>query len=353
MTTIKLSGATNIGEEHFEFSLDTTSRKRISIIGPNGAGKSTLLRILGGHQRLNLGTLEINNVLVDSPNEKIFVPPHKRPVTLQHQDGGVFPHLSVLDNVAFPLRSSTCSKRSARKQVSSIIDKFNLGTICTRLPRSLSGGQIARVALARSVASNPTFLLLDEPSSSLDVESTSEIHNHLQDLETTLLIASHDPVETMKLTDFIIAVEAKRIIQQGGLQDLTSNPSTTWISKFLDLNLVSGEANGYNVKLYDGGNLNLSGRYFGPVQISFPSSAISIYDEEPSGSPRNRWEATVSSLDMDGDLVRVGLSGRFNSRATITDISFKELGIELGKRCWASVKATELKVLPSLETAKK
>ncbi|MEG3586546.1 MAG: ABC transporter ATP-binding protein [Actinomycetota bacterium] len=353
MSTIQLSGSTNLEEKSFEFCIDIDSNKSVSIIGPNGAGKSTFLRVIGGHQPLRNGSLMINDVLMDAPTDRIFIPPHRRPVVLQHQNGGVFPHLSVQDNIAFPFRSRKCSKRKARTHISDILEEFDLKTIQTRFPDSLSGGQRSRVALARSVASNPDFLLLDEPCASLDVEATAEMHQLLRSLKTTLLIATHDPVETMKLTDFIIAVDQGEIIQQGSIEELTSNPATPWITKFLDLNLVSGKAVGYGVQLSDGGHLNLSKKHFGPVQISFPSSAIAVHTDQPTGSPRNRWEATVTSLNTDGDLVRIGLNGPFFSRATITNTSFKELGIELGSHCWASIKATELMVLPSMDPDKK
>ena len=349
MSTVQLSGSTNLEKKQFEFSLNTNNNNRVSIIGPNGAGKSTLLRVIGGHQPLETGTLRVNGALVDAPSEKIFTPPHKRHIVLQHQNGGVFPHLSVQDNIAFPFRSKKYSKRKARLRISGILKEFDLQAIQTRFPHSLSGGQRARVALARSVASNPDFLLLDEPCASLDVEATAEIHQHLRCLEATLLIATHNPIETMKLTDYIIAIEQGKVIQQGNIKELTSKPATPWISKFLDLNLVSGKATGYDLELSNGERLHLPRKHFGPVQVSFPSSSIAIHTEEPTGSPRNRWEATVSSLNTDGDLVRVSLNGSFFSRATITDTSFKELGIKLGSHCWASIKSTELMVLPSMD----
>ena len=111
MSTVKLSGSTNLEKKQFEFSLNTNNNNRVSIIGPNGAGKSTLLRVIGGHQPLETGTLRVNGALVDAPSEKIFTPPHKRHIVLQHQNGGVFPHLSVQDNIAFPFRSKKYSKR--------------------------------------------------------------------------------------------------------------------------------------------------------------------------------------------------------------------------------------------------
>ncbi len=353
MSEIRLSGSTLVGEKFFDFHMETSLKRSISIIGPNGAGKSTLLRILGGHQKLDNGTLEINGVIVDSPTQNIFLPPYQRSVVLQTQTGAVFPHLNVQDNVAFSFRSRNCSKKKAREQIATLLEDFKLESIRLRSPQTLSGGQLARVALARSIASRPEVLLLDEPSASLDIESISEIHDILEKLATTLVFASHNPLEVLRLSDSIIAVDNGKVMQIGSIKGIASSPATSWISKFLDLNLVSGDAAGYNLELHGGGSLNLSEKHFGAVQVSFPSSAVSIHKEQPSGSPRNKWEATVISLDMEEGLVRIGLSGQFESLATIMESSFSELGLELGSSCWASIKATELKVLPTTHPARK
>lgn len=352
MTEIYLSGRTQLGLEEFEYSFESNSSKRIAVVGPNGSGKTTLLRLIAGHNRLHSGLLKIGGYVYDEPASENFTPAHRRKVTLQHQGGSIFPHLTVEDNVAFPYRSKRNSKRKARTLASETLEAFDLLQIKDKYPNQLSGGQVGRVSLARSLAKQPRLLMLDEPTSALDVESVGQVHQILQSLTTTLLLVSHDPIEVLKLSDSIIALEENKIIQFGALESVISRPATQWLSKFFDLNLVSGTASGLEFKTDSGEILQLSQSHSGNVEVSFPSSAVSLHLSPPTGSPRNKWKATVTSLDTKDNLVRVKLVGTFDCYATITVPSFNELEIALGSTIWASIKATELNVLQNPIPAK-
>ena len=352
MTQIFLSGTTKLGVEEFDYSFETNSSKRIAVVGPNGSGKTTLLRLIAGHERLRSGLLKINGNVYDEPTSGNFTPPHQRKLTLQHQDGSIFPHLTVEDNVAFPYRSKKKSKRKARALAHKTLEAFDLLQIKDKYPNHLSGGQIARVSLARSLTKQPRLLMLDEPTAALDVASVRQVHQTLESLKTSLLLVSHDPIEVLKLSDTIIALEGNKIIQFGTLKSVTSKPATQWLSKFFDLNLVSGTASGLEFKTGCGEIFHLPQNYSGNVEVSFPSSAISLHLSPPSGSFRNKWKATVTSLDKQDKLVRIKLAGAFDCYATITVPTFNELEIALGNTIWASIKATELNVLQKPNPAK-
>jgi len=352
MTGIYLSGETRLGTEGFEYSFETGTKKRIAIIGPNGSGKTTLLRLIAGHEYLNSGSLKIDEVIYDEPISKLFVPPHLRELVLQHQGGSVFPHLTVEDNVAFPYRAKGYSKRNAQSLATETLIDFDLWKLKDKYPKQLSGGQTARVSLARSLTRRPKLLMLDEPTSALDVESVNQIHQILQKLHTTLLLVSHDPVEVLKLSDYIVALESNKVIQFGDLESIIHQPASPWLSKFFDLNLISGVATGLEFKSDGGEILLLPQHYSGNVQISFPSSTVSLHLSPPTESPRNKWKTTITSLDRKDNLVKIKLSGSFDCYATITLASFHEMEIALGNTIWASIKATELNVLPSTTPAK-
>ena len=352
MTGIYLSGKTKLGAEEFKYSFKTGAHKRIAIIGPNGSGKTTLLRLIAGHERLLSGSLKIDEVIYDEPISEFFVPPHLRKLVLQHQGGSVFPHLTVEDNVAFPYRAKGYSKRNARSLARETLENFGLSKLKAKYPSQLSGGQTARVSLARSLTRRPKLLLLDEPTSALDVESANQIHQTLRRLDTSLLLVSHDPVEVLKLSDYIIALERNNVIQFGDLESIIHQPASPWLSKFFDLNLISGVATGLEFKSDGGELLQLPQHHSGNVQISFPSSAVSLHLSPPTGSPRNKWKTSIAGLDRKDNLIKVKLSGSFDCHATITLSSFQELEIALGNTIWASVKATELNVLPDTIPAK-
>ena len=166
------------------------------------------------------------------------------------------------------------------------------------------------------------------------------------------MLVSHDPVEVLKLSDYVVALERNEVIQFGSLESIIHQPASPWLSKFFDLNLISGVATGLEFKSDCGELLQLPKHNSGNVQISFPSSAVSLHLSPPTGSPRNRWKASVAGLDIEDNLVKIKLSGSFDCYATITLASFQELEIALGNTIWASVKATELNVLPNTIPAK-
>ena len=352
MTGIYLSGKTRLGTEEFDYVFETGSHKRISVIGPNGSGKTTLLRLIAGHECLLSGSLNVDEAIFDEPVSEFFLAPHLRELVLQHQGGSVFPHLTVEANVAFPYRAKGYSKRNAYSLASETLADFGLSELKDKYPKQLSGGQTARVCLARSLTRRPKLLLLDEPTSALDVESVNQIHQILHRLDTTLLLVSHDPVEVLKLSDYIIALERNQVIQFGDLESIIQQPASPWLSKFFDLNLLSGVATGLEFTSDCGERLQLPQHNSGNVQISFPSSAVSLHLSPPTGSPRNKWKTTIAGLDRKDNLVKIKLSGSFDCHATITLASFQELEIALGNTIWASVKATELNVLPNTIPAK-
>ena len=342
MTGIYLSGKTRLGTEEFDYIFETGTHKRISVIGPNGSGKTTLLRLIAGHECLLSGSLKIDEAIFDEPVSEFFLAPHLRELVLQHQGGSVFPHLTVEGNVAFPYRAKGYSKKNARTLASETLADFGLSELKDRYPKQLS----------MALMNEPKMLLLDEPTSALDVESVNQIHQILHRLDTTLLLVSHDPVEVLKLSDYIIALERNEVIQFGDLESIIQRPASPWLSNFFDLNLISGVAKGLEFTSDCGEHLQLPQHHSGNVQISFPSSAVSLHLSPPTGSPRNKRKTTIAGLDRKDNLVKIKLSGSFDCHATITLASFQELEIALGNTIWASVKATELNVLPNTIPAK-
>tara|TARA_B100000945_G_scaffold295163_1_gene272434 strand:+ start:987 stop:2057 length:1071 start_codon:yes stop_codon:yes gene_type:complete len=343
---LELDGETALGSNQLSYNFHVEKGEHIVVIGQNGAGKSALLRILAGLLPLTKGTLRIDNQLVDAPESSTFLPPHKRSTVLQLQTGAVFPHLNVSKNIAYPLRQMKIESRIARNIIEESIERFELSEIRDRLPSTLSGGQLSRVALARSLAGSPSILLLDEPTSSIDIEASSWIGEFLKDLQTTLVLVSHNPVEALLIGNEMIVIDSGKIIQKGTPVDISTQPVNSWVAKFLNLNLLSATAHEFEANIHGGGSLRLAGKWNGEVHISFSSSAVSLYTDPPDGSPRNVWEATVSALHADGEIVRVGITGPFEATAIITKESLHHLDLRLGSKCWAAIKANELNVIP-------
>lgn len=180
--------------------------ERIAILGASGAGKSTLLRVIAGLEKIDSGEVLISGNTVSSPS--VHVPPEERKVGMVFQDWAVFPHLTVFQNIAFGLRHRGKTSEE-RDRVLALLQKFELEGLETRSPSSLSGGQLQRVACARSMAPQPEILLFDEAFSSLDVGLRHRVRQQvveaLESEKTTSLLVTHDPSEAAQF--------AKRIFQ--------------------------------------------------------------------------------------------------------------------------------------------
>jgi molybdate transport system ATP-binding protein len=209
--------------------LEVMSGRALALVGPNGAGKSTVLAAIAGLVDAS------GSVLLDGV-ELGGLPPESRGVGVVFQDFLLFPHLTVLDNVAFPARVRAGGWRAAREQAEPWLDRFDLAALAGRHPTALSGGQAQRVALARALASDPAALVLDEPMASLDVEIRDEVRadlaGYVRDFGGPTIIVSHDPDDAAALGDAMAVIEKGRIVQRGTLADLAAAPATPWVERF-------------------------------------------------------------------------------------------------------------------------
>lgn len=351
MTAVALDGRVGVGDSSFDAQLHAEPGEHLAIVGPNGAGKSTLLRSIAGHLPLRSGRLEIDGVVVDEPEAGRFVAPEVRGVVYQPQGGALFPHLTVRDNVAFGMRSRGHTRSASRRAASSVLGRLELSDLAERRPATLSGGQAARVALARSVAAGAPVVLLDEPSAAFDALTRSWFRSTLDDLEMTVVLVTHDPAETILTADRVAVVLDGQVVQTGTPAEVAGSPATGWIAHFMGVNLVGGTARGHTVELAGGASVTIAEDHHGPVHVSFPANAVTLHRDRPAGSARNVWPVTVTSLtaepdDSNADIVRVAFTGPVTAAALVTPGAVRDLGLHPGSECWVSVKATELTVIP-------
>ena len=194
-----------------EIDLNIFEGEFFSIIGPSGCGKTTLLRVLAGFEIPDSGSLYIENINMQN------VPPNKRPINMVFQSYALFPHMNVLDNVAFGLRVDGVARGEQTQLVKSMLSLVKLSGLENRLPHQLSGGQLQRVALARALIKKPRVLLLDEPLSALDAKLRNEMRQELirlqKSLGITFILVTHDQQEALSMADRI-AVMNDGTIQQ-------------------------------------------------------------------------------------------------------------------------------------------
>jgi molybdate transport system ATP-binding protein len=335
-----------------DFTLDVELRvaagETVAVLGPNGAGKTSLLRALAGLDEME-GRVVLDGEILEDTTRGIHVPAERRHVGLVFQDHVLFPHLSVLENVAFGLRAQRRPDPggTARK----LLDSASLGDRANALPRTLSGGQGQRVALLRALATEPKLLLLDEPLSALDVSIRAEVRRELArqlaSFRGVRLLVTHDPLEAIALADSLVVLEGGSVVQSGTPEEVTARPRSRFVADLAGVNLLRGSAEGDRVRLRDDTLLAAAGAGQGEVFAVIHPHAVAIYRNRPDGTPRNVWEGTVDSLDLYGERVRVRVTGVVPLVAEVTPGAVRELGLRPGARVWVVVKATEVSTYPA------
>ncbi len=218
-------------------SLDIAPGEILCLLGPSGCGKSTLLRVTAGVERPSSGRVLLDSQEVAGPNR--FVPPEQRGVGLMFQDFALFPHLSILDNVAFGLKSLT--RREAKVEARAALERVGLAHYASEYPHILSGGEQQRVALARAIAPRPSVLLMDEPFSGLDPRLREKMREEtlaiLHETRATSIVVTHDAEEAMRMGDRVALMRAGKIVQTGKALDLYRAPKDILAARtFSDLN---------------------------------------------------------------------------------------------------------------------
>jgi spermidine/putrescine ABC transporter ATP-binding subunit len=208
-----------------------------TLLGPSGCGKTTTLRLAAGLEEPDSGEILISGVQVAAPERGLFVPPEKRRLGMVFQSYAIWPHLSVFENVAFPLRVRRESAEGVRRRVQQALETVGLTGFAERGATQLSGGQQQRVALARALVYEPAILLLDEPLSNLDAKLREQMRVEIRALQRklglTVLYVTHDQAEAMTLSDRIAVVNGGRFEQVGRPEEIYEHPATSFVAEFL------------------------------------------------------------------------------------------------------------------------
>jgi spermidine/putrescine transport system ATP-binding protein len=254
--------------------LDIEQGEFIVLLGPSGCGKTTLLRSIAGFMQPDSGTIAIDGQDVSR------LPPYRRPLNTVFQNYALFPHMTVLENVAYGPRRQGVNRTEARKQAREALALVGLEALEDRFPRGMSGGQQQRVALARAIVNKPKLLLLDEPLSALDMKLRKRMQLELKHLQAKLGIAfifvTHDQEEAMTIADRIVVMNAGRIEQTGSSTEIYSKPASRFVADFI------GEANLIGYQASDTGEIRLAIRHkpmLSPIK-NLPPQGVAILRPE-------------------------------------------------------------------------
>lgn len=233
-----------LGALSLDVSLEGGPRP-LALVGPNGSGKSTILRMLAGALTPDAGRIEIAGDDVYCDASHLCLPPEARAIGYVPQGFGLFPHLSVLDNVGFGLAYGRhgLSLRKRRERAAQILSELDCVPLLRRYPETLSGGEQQRVALARALATEPRLLLLDEPVSALDVGARKRVRHflaaQLRTRQLPTLIATHDVRDVIALDADVCVIDRGRVVQAGSLPALQANPCSEFVAEFVQQPLAS------------------------------------------------------------------------------------------------------------------
>ncbi|MEZ5987684.1 MAG: ABC transporter ATP-binding protein [Planctomycetota bacterium] len=333
-----------------EAGFEVASGETVALLGPNGAGKTSCLHALAGLLRVDGGRIALDGRVLDGGPAGTFVPPEGRDVGVVFQDHLLFPRQSVLDNVAYGLRSRGKDRAAARAAARGWLERVGVAAgHHDAAPATLSGGQAQRVALARALAAAPRALLLDEPLAAVDasarIELRRELRRHLAGFAGPRILVAHDIEDALALADRLVVLEDGRLVQQGPLHELVERPGSRFVADLVGLNCYAGTCAGGEVDV-GGARLSVPSTLSGDVLVTVHPRAVSLFRERPDGSPRNLWQAPVEAVEPLPGRARVRLGGPLPIVAEVTPASVTALGLAPGRTTWVAVKATELVVTP-------
>lgn len=235
------------------FGTSTNSKQsptqHVAIMGPNGSGKSTIIELLAGTLVPDSGSIQLGGqtlVDLDEKGKGFFLPPHQRSSGLLAQDPLLFPHLNVLDNVAFAPRSRGEKPQRAQDTAREYLDLVGCSQFADRKPRELSGGQAQRVAIARTLAAKPQLILLDEPMAALDFDSVPEVLALLKNLlaERLSVMVTHDLLDAATFADYLVIMDRGGVAESGPIDQVLANPQSSFggrLANYTDLHKLIDE----------------------------------------------------------------------------------------------------------------
>ena len=267
-----------------EVTLGVAPGRFLVLLGPSGSGKSTLIRCLAGIEHPTAGRIEIGGRVV--ADGRLHVPPEQRDLAMVFQDFGLWPHMTVAENVAFSLRRRRAARRDAHRDALAMLERVGLHIHSARYPHELSGGEQQRVALARALVSKPSLMLFDEPLSSLDANLRErlriEIGTLVREQGATAVYITHDQSEAFALGDEIGVLQGGRLIQNGPPEVIYRTPASPFVARFTG---VAGVLHGHLAGPGPAGP--------GPVRVVVPSTdpdrslelSATAMSELPPGAP--------------------------------------------------------------------
>ncbi|MGM7679402.1 ABC transporter ATP-binding protein [Microbacterium sp. A94] len=338
----------SVSIEHGEF---------VTLLGPSGCGKTTTLRCLAGLEVPDAGKITVDGRTLAHPEQGVLVPPHDRSIGMVFQNYALWPHMTVGQNVAYPMRLRGVSRTEIRSRIHELLTKVELSGLEDRYVHQLSGGQQQRVALARALAHGSTLVLYDEPLSNLDAKLRDSMRRELrglhEELGATSIFVTHDQEEALTLSDRIIVMDKGRIEQVGTPEDVYLRPATATVADFMGFeNILTGTASvdddGWLVRI-DNSSLTLRVEEAtpGPVTVAFRSAGVRVGDQVRRGDGNELTGQVLGSFYL-GRRVEIDLDvGGVRVLAAVSALGRDGVRPKRGDRLQVQIDAEHLAVFPN------
>lgn len=346
-----------VADRGLDVEFSVTAGEVLAILGPNGAGKSTALHIVAGLLRPDTGKVLVGGRTLTDTAANIQIATHKRRVGLLLQDPLLFPHLDVVENVAFAPRARGVGRRGSDAIAMRLLDDVGMAEAAHSRPAELSGGQAQRVAIARALAAEPDVLLIDEPLAGIDIGVATAVREALRRVVTkqgrSTVLITHDLLDVLALADKVLVLESGTVSECGPVAEVLASPRSRFGAQIAGVNLVGGTVAGPGVLRSQSGALwqGIATEDVEPGEPAvavFPPTAVAVYRDFPHGSPRNVAQTIVAEVTDVGGTVRVrGVEqpgGGAGLAADITVGAAADLRLASGDEVWLSVKATEVRL---------
>jgi len=341
------------GDFDLEVTFDVNDGETVALLGPNGAGKSTVIEAVIGVVPVERGTIRIDGRRFEHE------PAERRPVGVAFQDVLLFPHLSVNENVAFPLRARGASRAAARDRADELLRRIAPRVPRAARPGALSGGERARVSLARALVSEPRALLLDEPLAAVDVVARIELRDVLRQVISSFagacVLVAHDPTDAFALAERVVILEDGRVTQSGTTDHVRDAPATGYAAELTGVNHWRGRllrgTDGLGRLTTEGGTLvaewptELRDEGADNVVATVRPAHVSIHLAPPEGSPQNVLAGHVVEITDRGARAIVRVASSPPVVAEITVASAQRLGLDRGAHVFAAFKATDVSLV--------
>lgn len=342
----------NLSRNWKEFQIDKVNleiktNEYFVILGPSGSGKTLLLELIAGIWQVDSG-----EIYMDDENVT-YTSLEKRGVGFVYQNYMLFPHKTVYENIAFGLNMQKVDKEEVKTKVDDMMKLLHIDHLGHRMPRTLSGGEQQRTALARALIINPRVLLMDEPMSALDKKTRDDLIRQMKELhekfDITLLHVTHNFDEALALADRIAIMRDGRISQVGDSTEIFRHPKDKFVADFVGVeNIIKGVArkDGDKMTLIDTGNISIysTEQREGDVHVTVRPEDIILSSEKVETSARNVFEGKITEIIDNGALIKLTVDVGEPIIVFLTRQSFLEMDINIGRDVWTYFKATAVHV---------